>query len=88
METTDVNITNTFIELDKKLSILNQETLNYIKLNIMTLVSDAYRRGQKTCMSLNEPLFKQAIEEAVFWEKIYLNQINLKRRIQRLHSLK
>lgn len=37
----------TFLEIDKKLEILNEETLTWIKLKIQYHIEEAYRRGKK-----------------------------------------
>ena len=52
-------------ELDNKLSILNKETLDFVKLNILSQISDAYERGKTSSkIVLNERLFKTALTEA------------------------
>ena len=39
-------VDKTFKEIDERLSILNKETLNWLKQSIMTHISEAYERGK------------------------------------------
>ena len=40
-------VDDTFKELDEKLTILNKETVDFIKSKILFHISEAYERGKK-----------------------------------------
>ena len=48
------NLTKTFKQLDKKLSILDDETLDWIKSKIVWNISDAFIRGYDSVKQLKE----------------------------------
>ena len=48
-------VTETFKEIDSKLSILNEETRDWVKMKIMTHIDEAYKRGKNTRKVSNEP---------------------------------